>query len=484
MGLTQALDTITLTAQDILAALNVTTGFEPDDTVPGLRFTDRHQITYSGVASHIVLAALARKDITPQIGETKETTKRARVAAHFLWSWFLCDQTPPEHAARFETMPVDGVCRMIAHLAVHGQLKVIRQVGPEALPLYTELLLRVADGDHPEPPMPTVVDVPPAYLGDPRELSMTATAPDNADMVVVVADVEASEDVHWDFTGEFGIPVSDVHALMTGGLDFGSYLEDNRDLVDGYLDYSTSWTNDGLKVEARPRAIKLGFSESEEETPSVPDTPDGRVDTLTVYYVGEHRDHAMSNGALLSQAEAETRLRQQPGSLLFTAEVTVPVATLTGPPIPPKAVNPDNALRIFVATAQTQGQRDNDFTWTAEGEPVTLSFVCDTNGSHPDGSCGCARSWDGMISRKGSTTAVVADVDMTEEQYVTMLLNYYREFGLLKDDAPDNAELVEFITHRAEWLLAEAQYFPVGTIVERRGDDLAERDTTTPGTCD
>lgn len=139
-----------------------------------------------------------------------------------------------------------------------------------------------------------------------------------------------------------------------------------------------------------------------------------------------------------------------------------------------------NKLRIFVATSHTQGQRANDFTWMTEGEPVTYSFVCDTDGGDPDGTCGCARSWDGMTSRLSGTTALVTEVDMTEDQYVDTLLNYYREFGLLKDDAPDAAEVIASVTAQATQLLVEAHDFPVATVVERRGDDVLERDTTSP----
>jgi len=64
-------------------------------------------------------------------------------------------------------------------------------------------------------------------------------------------------------------------------------------------------------------------------------------------------------------------------------------------------------IPIFVATRQTQGQRDNDFCFVPEGEIVTFPvFTC--TGEEADGACGCRRSLCGVHSSTGTTTVKVA----------------------------------------------------------------------------
>lgn len=56
-----------------------------------------------------------------------------------------------------------------------------------------------------------------------------------------------------------------------------------------------------------------------------------------------------------------------------------------------------------------QGQGRRDFTYTTPGEPVTFGMVCCNAAT-----CGCDRSFVGVFSRKATTHAVVADVEVDD----------------------------------------------------------------------
>jgi hypothetical protein len=125
-------------------------------------------------------------------------------------------------------------------------------------------------------------------------------------------------------------------------------------------------------------------------------------------------------------------------------------------------------LAIFVATKQTQGKRRSDFCWCEEDEPVHFSSQCDGNDTI-DGGCGCQRSMSGMTTLKATTTVRVKESDMTREQYIQMLVDSYKKggWGGLIPSTEIHAE--------ADELLRLAAAFPVGTVIEKRGDELRQR---------
>ncbi|MDX3195196.1 hypothetical protein PV458_42935 [Streptomyces sp. MN03-5084-2B] len=96
-------------------------------------------------------------------------------------------------------------------------------------------------------------------------------------------------------------------------------------------------------------------------------------------------------------------------------------------------------LAVLVATARTQGQRGNDFLARSPDELVDITSSCDRG--NPDGGCGCCRAFTGLDSRKATTTAEVVE----------------RPISFARDMARIAAD------------------FPVGTVVERRGDQILER---------
>jgi hypothetical protein len=133
-------------------------------------------------------------------------------------------------------------------------------------------------------------------------------------------------------------------------------------------------------------------------------------------------------------------------------------------------------MKLLTATTTTQGQRRSDFTFAIEGELVRLGEICDrdwTNG--PDGGCGCGRAFGGLNSHKATTTVMVRDVDgFSFEDYAEAFRSYWKQAGWASlATSPADAD------REAEGLAAElaeiAVRYPVGTVLERRLDEICER---------
>ncbi|WP_344678858.1 DUF7715 family protein [Saccharopolyspora taberi] len=124
-----------------------------------------------------------------------------------------------------------------------------------------------------------------------------------------------------------------------------------------------------------------------------------------------------------------------------------------------------------MATHRTQGQRSTDFAFARDGELVTLASVCDRDRGNPDGGCGCGRAFAGLRSHKATTTAIVVEMVMTRDDYLHRMRASARDAGFLQDgeDPTD-------IDDQADELLDIAAGWPIGTVVERRGDLIQVRE--------
>jgi hypothetical protein len=125
-------------------------------------------------------------------------------------------------------------------------------------------------------------------------------------------------------------------------------------------------------------------------------------------------------------------------------------------------------MKLFVATSETQGQRQNDFSFCNEGEILSFALECD--GEKIDGPCGCKRSLSGLDSKKATTTMRVANVPAGE--FINKLVAHLTEcWSYPLEEAEDRAlNEIRMIQHMA------AQ-FSEGAIVERRGNKFLERRT-------
>lgn len=94
-----------------------------------------------------------------------------------------------------------------------------------------------------------------------------------------------------------------------------------------------------------------------------------------------------------------------------------------------------------------------------------MGRVCARDEEDPDGGCGCGRGFAGTNSHRATTTARVADLSMTRDDYVEGLSSSLQAQGYRSEAAEDiAANLIEC-----------AGALPTGTIVERRLDVLRVR---------
>jgi hypothetical protein len=124
-------------------------------------------------------------------------------------------------------------------------------------------------------------------------------------------------------------------------------------------------------------------------------------------------------------------------------------------------------MKILVATKETQGDRRNDFCWCEEGEIVEPSLI-ECGGETVDGRCGCRRSLCGLKTRLATTTFKVADVRLKVLELARMICESDRAAGFRG---------IEFEAHliTARELNRIASNFPMGAILERRGDRILLR---------
>ncbi|MBB5857250.1 hypothetical protein ACFQ05_30580 [Amycolatopsis umgeniensis] len=117
-------------------------------------------------------------------------------------------------------------------------------------------------------------------------------------------------------------------------------------------------------------------------------------------------------------------------------------------------------MKLLVATSKTQGARENDFTHCVEGELLWIAPCCD------DDECGCSRSFAGLNSHRGTTTALVADLpDFTYSDYTEALRSSLAAQGWPADAADETAK--EMLAFTAGW--------EVGVVLERRHEWFVER---------
>lgn len=137
-------------------------------------------------------------------------------------------------------------------------------------------------------------------------------------------------------------------------------------------------------------------------------------------------------------------------------------------------------MHVLVATTRTQGQRPSDFCHVPADEPVGFVFECDRDQDRLDGPCGCRRSMGSLLTDRATTTMrVIDDPVMTPERLTALVRERYVRGGWaeLLGDADLNALLAEEVPE----LCRLAASFPVGAVVEKRGDVFRERSQSEPG---
>jgi hypothetical protein len=128
-------------------------------------------------------------------------------------------------------------------------------------------------------------------------------------------------------------------------------------------------------------------------------------------------------------------------------------------------------MKLLTATHQGQGDRPGDFCHATEGELVLLGFVCATDQQDPDGGCGCGRAFSGMSSQRGTTTALVRDLDLSVDDLRLAVEGYYVAAGLGPEVIGDEA-FAEVVSAGLADLAEVARTLPAGAHVGRRLDNL------------
>lgn len=122
-------------------------------------------------------------------------------------------------------------------------------------------------------------------------------------------------------------------------------------------------------------------------------------------------------------------------------------------------------MKALVATTRTQGQRPGDFSFTVPGELVYLANPCARDQEDPDGGCGCGRSFVGLNTARGTTTAEVRELDYSADDYLTAIRSGLEAAGW----EPAHAR------HTADQMLSHAAGHPVGAVVQRRLTVVSQR---------
>lgn len=121
-------------------------------------------------------------------------------------------------------------------------------------------------------------------------------------------------------------------------------------------------------------------------------------------------------------------------------------------------------MKVLVATSRTQGARYNDFDYCVEGELVWFEPSCDHGDTDSADLCGWCRSFSGLSSHRATTTARVAELDISPQDYLLALSASLDEQGWTGhlDAAHAEAKVVEI----RDSLAGFADLYPVDTVME------------------
>ncbi len=124
-------------------------------------------------------------------------------------------------------------------------------------------------------------------------------------------------------------------------------------------------------------------------------------------------------------------------------------------------------MLVLVATMETQGETDGDYSFTVEGELVTaLTDECDS----PE-TCGCGVGFPGVASGLPTTTAMVVDRDHLDPvAFRTALRDSLEREGwhmVLR-----TAQFERYVDEHAALIDQICQAFGEGSIVRRHGDQF------------
>jgi hypothetical protein len=129
-------------------------------------------------------------------------------------------------------------------------------------------------------------------------------------------------------------------------------------------------------------------------------------------------------------------------------------------------------LRVLVATSVGQGLRSNDYCHTIEGELVLFAPECDDDRDDVDGRCGCRRGMSGATTHRATTTFRVSALEITIGEYRDAIRDSMARSGWIDLDHEEDEDDVD---EMMDELLIVAAHYPVGAVLEKRGDQVQLR---------
>lgn len=133
-------------------------------------------------------------------------------------------------------------------------------------------------------------------------------------------------------------------------------------------------------------------------------------------------------------------------------------------------------MKVLTATSKTQGQRENDFCFTVEGELV-IEPVMECSLGSVDDHCGCRRAMAGLASHRPTTTImVISRADLDPDTYLELIRDGIQAQGYLPGGLDKQPDVQEWLAQVAGDLLQIASLFRVGTVLERRGVEFTARE--------
>lgn len=125
-------------------------------------------------------------------------------------------------------------------------------------------------------------------------------------------------------------------------------------------------------------------------------------------------------------------------------------------------------MYVLEATKETQGERDDDYVWTIDGE---LVFIPPLGCRTP--SCGCDRGFAGMTSHRATTTARIVDrPDMDVDAYWDVVYQSMSDQGY---DIIGSEELVDAVDEQVRTVQIFGASGGHGTVVGRTASAVYRR---------
>lgn len=127
-------------------------------------------------------------------------------------------------------------------------------------------------------------------------------------------------------------------------------------------------------------------------------------------------------------------------------------------------------MRVLVATHETSGTVAGDFDYCVEGELVYMQEPCDRDRRDPDGGCGCGRAFSGLSSHRATTTARVAELELSPDDIRRALRDSLEAGGWIDPSFCTSEQADEWVEDLYEQTQELVRQLPVGAIVRRRLD--------------